>query len=362
MSFLDDDDFDQPHRGASRAARSVAPVDRQQLMVRRAIAAGAGILVLVLLLFGIRGCLESRKQSAIRDYVATVNELAQESQQGSEELFALLEDPGDRSPLDFENAIKSNRSGAAALVDRARDADVPDEMRDAHEAVLLTFELRRDGLQEISDLVGIALGREGRREATEQMAGQMQTFVASDVIYSQRAVPAIRAVLREEELTEEQVARSQYLPDLAWLSPERVSESLGSVRGDGGAVDAPEGAIRGTALTATVINPGGIALEPGGAATVPADGEITVQAQVQNQGEVDERDVVVVVTIAGGPEPIEVEKTLSSAAQGETAEVNVPISPSPPTGQPLEMEVAVEPVPGEEVVENNTATYTVTFE
>lgn len=362
MSFLDDDDFDERPPGTSRAARSVAPADRQQLMARRAVAAGAGLVVLILLLLGIRGCLESRKQSALRDYVASVNQLAQESAQGSQELFALLDDPGDRSPLDFENAIKSSRSGAASLVDRAEDTSVPGDMEEAHDAVLLTLELRRDGLQEISDLVGTALGREGRQEATDQIAAQMQAFLASDVIYSQRALPAIRAVLGEEDLTDERVAQSRYVPDIEWLSPDRVSDSLSRVRGDSDTVDAPEGAIRGTALLETVLNPGGVALQPGGAATIPAEGEITVQAQVQNQGEVDERDIVVVVRITGADEPIEVEKTLSSIAQGETAEVNVPISPAPPTGQPLEMEVTVEPLPGEEVVENNTATFTVTFE
>jgi hypothetical protein len=42
--------------------------------------------------------------------------------------------------------------------------------------------------------------------------------------------------------------------------------------------------------------------------------------------------------------------------------VRIPIEPDPPAGETLTLEVAVTPVPGEEIEDNNTETYQVTFE
>ena len=46
-------------------------------MVRRLVAAGAGIVVLLLLVFGLRSCLNSRKDSAYRDYNREVSDLVE---------------------------------------------------------------------------------------------------------------------------------------------------------------------------------------------------------------------------------------------------------------------------------------------
>ena len=59
-------------------------------MVRRGIAAGAGLLLLVLLVFGVRGCLNARKEQAIKDYVRDVGALLQESDQQSRGFFELI--------------------------------------------------------------------------------------------------------------------------------------------------------------------------------------------------------------------------------------------------------------------------------
>ena len=83
-------------------------------MVRRAVAAGAGILVLVLLVFGFRGCLDARKERALKDYVRDVGALVQESDQQSEALFDLLRDPGDANDVDIQNQLNTFRNQAGA--------------------------------------------------------------------------------------------------------------------------------------------------------------------------------------------------------------------------------------------------------
>ena len=65
-------------------------MDRQTLMARRTMAAGLGLLVLVLLVFGVRGCLGQRQERAMKDYVRDANALVQESDQQGDALFELL--------------------------------------------------------------------------------------------------------------------------------------------------------------------------------------------------------------------------------------------------------------------------------
>lgn len=359
MSFLDDDE-ERFQDSTSVLTGPPGPPSADQIRARRLAAVGVGIVLLVLILFGIRGCLDARKESALKDYVGSVRELVRESNQIGREFFGTLEDPGDLTPLDFENDIKSSRSGADGVLDRAQNLDVPDGMGRAHQNFILTLELRRDALRRIANTVGTALGREGRDEAVDRIAAQMQAFLASDVIYTQRSVPAMQNALADEGITGERIAASQFLPDIDWLTPRQVGDALGEVRGGGGRQQENTGGLRGLALVQATI--AGAALTPGGSVTVQAGGRPELVVQVQNGGESEETDVTVRVTISGGNrDEIEVERNVSRIAAGATADVTIPISPAPQRNEPLRVTVEAEPVPGEEVEDNNRAQYTVTF-
>ena len=81
------------------------------------------------------------------------------------------------------------------------------------------------------------------------------------------------------------------------------------------------------------------------------------KSQVQNQGESTENGVTVSVTVDGGDT---LQGTSSSIGAGETGASTIPLTPAP-KGE-VTLEVEVEPVPGEQVSENNEASYTVEFE
>jgi hypothetical protein len=63
------------------------------------------------------------------------------------------------------------------------------------------------------------------------------------------------------------------------------------------------------------------------------------------------------VTVNGG-QPID--QSISTIAAGETQTVKIPITPAP-SGQ-VKLDVEVQPVAGEQVTDNNKASYTVTFQ
>jgi hypothetical protein len=332
-------------------------VDRQTLMVRRTAAAGGGLLVLILLVLGVRGCLDARQERAFKDYVQDVSAVIQESDQQGKALFELLSAPGGRDEaVDVENGLNGFRVQSAQLVDRARDTDHPDELSTAQRYLLETLEFRRDGLAEIADALPTALGDQDRRQGTEQVTLQMQSFLSSDVIYSQRFVPSLAAELRKEDVSE-RVPRSQFLPDIDWLDPGFVSDRVSRIRTGGGGQAAP--GLHGNGLG--TVSLGGQALTPGGSATIKVSRNLEFQVQVTNQGESTETDVTVRVTAGRGGDAVEAEAQLDTIGAGETKTVAVPLRDEPPTGQNVPITVEVEAVPGEEKTDNNKQTYSAIF-
>ena len=362
VAFFEDSD-DRPGGSASRGSRTRGPgADPQTLRLRRAAAAGAGLVILVLLIFAVRGCLNAREERAFKDYVRDVGALLQESDQQSRQFFDLLRDPTGQSPVDMQNRVNEFRVQAAQLVDRARDTDHPGELDGAQRFFVDTLEFRRDGLGAIADDLPTALGDTGRREATDRIAGQMLNFLASDVIYSQRVIPALQTELRDKDLLgEARPPESQFLPDIDWLRPRTVEDRLSRVSGEEGAGGSPRPGLHGTGLAAVTVMPAGRALVAGAAAEIKATEDVSFDIQVENQGENDERDVTVRVAITGAGRPIELEERIEAIAAGQTETVTIPLANTPPIGRPVDIEVEIRPVPGERKTDNNKGSFPAVF-
>jgi len=328
--------------------------------VRRLIAGGAAAVVLILLILGVRGCLNARKERAFKDYVRDVSALVGESNQLSDQLFGLLSDPGSSGEVDIENAFNQFRTQSAQLVERLQDTDTPDELGGAQRYLLETFEFRRDGVSAIADELPTALAPQDRRESTDDIAAQMQTFLASDVIYAARATPRIDAALKEEGLSgEERVPESPFLPEIDWLDPTTVADRISriSTSGGGGGPAAP--GLHGNGLGTVTL--GGTALAPGGSGTITLSDDLAFEVQVQNQGENTETDVTVRVTVGSGGDAIELEEQLPEIAAGETQTVTLALAERPPTGEQIPITVEIEPVPGEEKTDNNVGEFSAIF-
>jgi CARDB len=334
-------------RGGRRGPRP----PRQQIMLRRAVAAGAGLLVLVLLVLGVRGCLNARKERALRDYGEDVAALVDESEQIGNALFQQLDDPGALTVTEYQNDIASERSGLDSLLQRTEQLDTPGDMAAAQRAFELTMQLRRNALANISNSIATALGDEGREEAVDKIAFQMKALLASDVLYRQIARPEMEQTLSAEGIGDVTIPPSKFVPDDSWLDPSTVEDALAQV--SGAATAAP--GIHGLGLIQTTAN--GEILEEGVPVTVSAGDRPELEVEAENQGTAEESGVTVSVTVDGG-QPIE--QQISSIGPGESQTVTIPITPAPRGEASLEVEV--QPVPGEQVSDNNSATYDVTFE
>jgi hypothetical protein len=329
-------------------------------MVRRTIAIGGGLLVLILLVFAFRGCLDARKERAMEDYVRGANELTKLSQAESRQLFDILSAPSDSDQtVNRQNQANALRSDSATLSDRARDLDVPDELSEANDYFVEALDLRRDGLAKVADELPGALADEERRNSTAVIADMMRVFLASDVLLTARYRPLLEEGLDQEnvEAPLPSVTSLQFLEDIQWVDPDFVADQIAGIRGTDGGSATP--GLHGNGLVSTSL--GGVALTPGGSATVPLTSDIAFDIQVMNQGDGTETDVVVQVTVGQGADAIRAEETIPEIAAGEQKPVTIPLTKQPPTGQNVPIAVKVKAVPGEEVTDNNEADFTVIF-
>lgn len=333
--------------------------DRQTLMVRRSVAAGGGLIALIVLVLLLRGCLDARKERAFRDYVRDVGALVQESDQESSALFELLSGGGG-SDVDVQISLDGFAAESSTLVNRARGTDRPDELGAAQSSLVEALSFRSDGIRGIAvALPNTIAAEQDSRQGTRTIAREMQKFLASDVIYAQRVIPKLAEALREQDLADEQLPVSQFLPEVDWLLPQTVADRVGRLGGATAPDQEAAPGLHGNGLAGVTL--GGQALAAGTQPTIQAGSDLMLSVQVANQGENTETDVNVKITIGQGGDAIRLEKALDSIAAGETKPVEIPITEQPPTGQNVEIKVEVEPVPGEEKTDNNSETYSAIF-
>lgn len=350
------DQQERPIRGENPRG---GDAEHQAVMQRRAIAGGLIVLFLILVVLLGKGCQTARQENAIKDFVKQTNSIVTQSNQVSRDFFTTLKDPGDASATDIETSVNVQRSQASELVRQAEDLSASGEdLTAAKQYLLETLEFRRDGLNEISKQIGQALGDQDAEAATEKIAANMQQFLTSDVIYSQRAYAYMNQAVKDKDVEGVSLPASQFLPSLEWLDPAQVLDVFSRVSGSGATAAATPG-THGTGITGVTVQPSGTALAEGG--TNDLNGAKEIEVSVQNQGENDEVDIVVSYTISGSGSAIKQNKTVPALSAGDTTTVTLPLTKIPAAGSNATMKVDVKKVAGEENLDNNSQTFEVSF-
>ena len=352
MAFLDGEEQVIAPPEPERPRRQGPERRRQQVLVRRLIAVGVGLGFLILFVVGVRGCLEARSDRGLRNYTQDVGTIMQESEQRGKEFFEALEGTGGLSEQEVEQKVTSIRSASASLLDRAENLDAPDQMRDAQSATTLALRLRRDASEQVAASIGQATADAERTESIETITNQMGSLYASDILWTQLAVPEIGQVLDEEGIESQELPAGNFMPPdgTKYLDQTEVVSLITGVSGE----EAVAG-LHGVGLVQTSV--GDTVLSSDAPTTVPDDAR-EVSIQVQNQGESEESGVLVSITLSG-QEPIEEE--VPKIPAGSTETVNIALDTLPQPGSEATLDVLIQPVPGEQVSDNNEASYTIIF-
>lgn len=394
MSFFDDEPTraapragrpaPRPRQPAAAGARRPAPraggrgpggggrgpsADDQTLLVRRLVAGGAGLLVLILLVIGVNGCLDSRTERALKDYTRNVASVMATSQTDVATPFFQLLNAGADNPDDLQASVRQYALAADEAVKQAQGFSVPDQMSRAQSSLLLVLNLRATALSEIADRIPTAQAK-GRSNAAaveralSQIAGQMRAFDASDVIYSQRVRPYITAALKDADVSGQDLPAGQFLPDIGWLDKDNVAGVLNAQRAQGGTGANPEPTpgLHGHGVLSVAV--GDQLLNPSPAVNrIPASGTVTFNVKIANQGDNDEADVVVKITIkAGASKAVTATKTVTTTKSKTETTVAVPLTNPPPIGNSAVITAEVVKVPGEKNLTNNKLTFTALFQ
>lgn len=322
-------------------------------MLRRLLALGAALVVLIVIVLGVKGCLDARARSALSSYSGNVEQIVNETSATSKSFFGKLENPGELTVTEFENAVNADRSAVDLLQQRVEALGAPGEMSSAQKSLELVYELRAAGMDTIATKMRTALGEAGSQKAIASIAKQMQKLLAADVIYETVTRPEINGKLAAEGIEGDDVPKSTFLPGgTKWLDEAEVEKAIGGV--SGATTGSTTGGIHGLGLVATRIGENELTAEITN--NVVVEGTPEVEVEVENQGESTENGITVVVTANGH----EITGDISSLEAGASESVVVPLTPAPEGETALEVEV--EPVAGETVTTNNEATYTVIFE
>ncbi|MBF6619743.1 MAG: hypothetical protein ITG02_05870 [Patulibacter sp.] len=396
MSFFDDDDFEEPthiadetpQRGARRglsfgglgrgatsgSGGGPGMPDPHTARVRQLSALGILVVVCILLVVAVSSCVSNGRKSALRDYSRDVTAvLAASSDEVAKPLFSALSS-GDGANV-LQPAVNNLRVIAEQQATRAEGFNAPgdDAGRSAQHDLEMAMNFRARAVRIIAERIPAALADGQTSEAAvNDIAGQMQVLLSSDVVLLLRTKPLIDEALADADISGAEIDAPRSVPNVSWLQPDTVASNLGGAASSGGSGSGggantvadrsdEEPATPGSHGTGVVgTSMGGNELQSG------TDNAVTgteVAVQVANQGDSDESNIEVGVTFtpSGGGRPAFKKGRIPALTAGQTGSITIPLPNSVRSGQSGELKVEVGGVPGEQTLDNNTATYDVTI-
>jgi hypothetical protein len=333
-------------------------LDQHTLMVRRRVAAGVAVVVLIVIVLVVNGCLKSQKKQSLESYNRNVSELAGEfDSQVSTPLFSALPDATSKSAIDVEEKVNDLRILAQELSSKAGRLNVPGEMASAQRDLLLSFDLRVEGMSKLAALVPTAIGAQSK-DTTAKIAGAMETFLASDVIYSQRVAPLIHQTLASNGI-QASTQGTRFLPNIGWLEATTVGTRITGQSSTGSQNGGIAPGTHGSSLVGTTVGTTALEVEPA-LNRVSGGANPAFTVTVENTGEDPETNVKVEVTVTAAGKTRKDAHTINSTTPGNKVNVEIPIE-GVSLGVASKVTVNVVGVPGETNTENNKSSYIVIF-
>jgi len=326
-------------------------------MMRRGVAAAVVIVLVLVIVLVINSILKSDKQQSLKTYNHEVSALAQEFvTQVSHPLFVTLTGATGKSALDVEQQVDQLQAQAQAIDAHTKALSVPSEMAGAQQDLLLAMDLRVEGMNKLAALIPTALAGKAKQTGPN-LAGAMETFLASDVVYSQRVVPLIQQTLATNGIGGLTIASSRSLPNVGWLETSTLLARLaGQSSSTSQSAVAP--GHHGSVLKGVSVGTTALEAEPA-VNHISAGSSPTFSVAVENDGEFSETNVEVDVTITAGGKQYKGSHAVNTEP-GKTIDAEVPVT-NVPLGVPSKIEAQIQPVPGETNHEGTQGTYLAIF-
>ncbi|MBA2297299.1 MAG: hypothetical protein H0W14_04615 [Actinobacteria bacterium] len=318
------------------------------------------ILIVVLLVLWVQSCQEDKKRDSYRSYLGDVSAVARDSERVGRELNDVLTTPG-LKPADLDKQLAGLVQQQQIGADRAEALDAPGPLRPVNQSVTEALQFRVLGLQGLAVEFRSTRGSKDAAAAGKKLAAKAQRLVASDVVWDDLFLAPAVAELRRQEITGVQVPDSNFVqtPDLASTrSMVAIWQRLNGTPAAGGGTGA---GLHGTNIVGVRVLPGGQQLSTSTENTVVASTDLAFEVSVRNGGDNQEVKIVVTLTIQQSPTPVTKKQTIDLINPEETKRVTFRDFPSIDFGELRTLRIDVDPVPGEKLIENNSAEHKVIF-
>jgi hypothetical protein len=347
-----------PRRRPPRPPRPPEGMTPLLRLVGFIVLAVAAVVALVLLIDSFRG---ESKQSRYEDYVTDVALVAMQSQQIGRDLDNLLNTSGLEQP-DLQAELGGLADRQEQGLDRARDLDPPGPLRSHQQQMIESLLLRESGLRGLADAFARTADFQVPRRAGEVLVQQAHRLLASDVVWDDlfRAPAALE--LERQDVSGVAVPDSNFLEDPQLATRQRMA--LIWRRIEGATTPPPPGALRGNGIVSVeALGQETVRLSTTELTEIVATPELRFRVVVENSGEAEEVQVPVTLTIQRAANPIRKVFEVEAIRPGQQVPViftDIGLVPDD-FGEETTLQVAVEPVEGEENTENNTFEYPVIF-
>lgn len=383
MSTFDDDDieldfFEEPETQEApprRRRRPAAPRRESQgppmrpptgavALARLVGLIGIGIAVVVALVFWVGACQGRSRHDTYASYMEQVRAVAQSSAKVGRQLATKLGASGLKL-ADLETSLEQWSQQEQQAYDQAQQIRPPGPLRAVHQNVLDALQLRALGLAGLASTLAQTNAKDAAAAAT-QLAAQAQLLTASDIVWTELyKLPATRT-LEDLGITGVVVPASQFVANADLVSVRSfqiVYERLRPASTGG----TPSG-LHGNSLVSTVAVSGGksVTLSRTQPTTVYVSADLAFRVVVEDSGNFQELNVPVTLAIQTRSKTL-VRKRQTIAVIQPAQQQTVSFGnlgadlPTAAYSDEAQVRVTVGGVPGEQKLDNNSASYPVFF-
>jgi len=348
MSFFEEDNSftelaDEEERRKTRRTAS-AP------FVRFLIALGLVIVVVAVGGLLIPNWFHSRKVENYHTYIQTVSGLLTESDAVGEELFKLLTEPGESTRKELQTQLDAYMEKSKRLTESAKETVTPDDMLEAHQWFVATMQLRSRGLENLKPSLMSALEVRDLDVSSEKVTRAMQLLVLSDVAYEEFFATRASSVLQEKEISGVTVPGTRFISDSTLASQDRIKGVLNSLK----TAESLQ-SVHGVALIKVQAFPADMEIVEGETYDIQLAEDLRIVATVENQGNMEELDVPVTLTLDSpkSTQPQIITVKIPSIKPKEQEQVTLSEFDPADYGETALLKVEAGPVPEEKLTNNN---------
>lgn len=338
----------------TRRAASAGPAPARRRGPAPIIIIAAVIILLIFCWIVGRGCggnMEAKENEKLREYTASANKLINKSAAAGQQFQSVKAEVKNLARDDVANRLQQITDSCKDIARSCSQIKAPEKAKGLQPLLQLTMDLRASGLDQYKTALLDVLDDKAVDQAQAVMANGLMDLVVSDRSM-QRFRGGLEEKLKAAKFGFEKVSDSVYLPKTDEALASGVNEYIAALTGE----EAGD-ALHGVAVVGLSTTPARVDKTESGVSILPYSKTFSVKVTVQNQGNQEEDNVPVVVTMTLDPEGTQQKKTqkIVRLKAGETQTlVFEDLLPATGSEKQNMLRVTAGPVNHEQKTDNNT--------